>query len=141
MLNKYEVNWFDHGDWHYHTDIILAESEEQARNYADSQCIEEYRSRPYHNAKEDSLRIEVTGREFNPTLCTEGILMAEKICDDSDQNFDYASSIYLSKDGNTVVLEVEGRETPGLGKNIEHIYLSPENCQLLINRLTVYLND
>lgn len=62
--------------------------------------------------------------------------MAEKICDDSDQNFDYDSSIYLSKDGDRVVLELEG-----LGKNIEHIYLSEANCRRLIERLTVYLND
>lgn len=62
--------------------------------------------------------------------------MAEKICDDSDQNFDYASSIHLSKDGDLIVLEVEGRPN-----DIEHIYLSPENCRLLIDRLTVYLND
>lgn len=58
-MNKYEVNYFDHGDWRHHTDIILAESEAQARSYADSQCIEEYRLRPYHSYKEDSLRIVV----------------------------------------------------------------------------------
>lgn len=58
-MNKYEVNWFDHGDWCHHTDIILAESEAQVRSYADSQCIEEYRSRPYHKQEEDSLRIEI----------------------------------------------------------------------------------
>lgn len=59
MLNRYEVSWFDHGDWRHRTDIILAESEDQARSYADSQCIEEYRSRPHHSPKEDSLRIVV----------------------------------------------------------------------------------
>lgn len=66
--------------------------------------------------------------------------MAEKMCDDSDHDFDCVSSIYLSKDNDSVILEVEGRD-PYAGNNIEHIYLSPENCQKLIDRLTVYLKD
>lgn len=62
--------------------------------------------------------------------------MAEEVCNDEDHNFDYVSTVYLSKSGDSIILEVEGR--PG---EIEHIYLSPENCQKLINRLTVYLRD
>lgn len=70
--------------------------------------------------------------------------MAEKICDDSDQNFDWVSSLYLSKDKDLIVLEVEGRSIPGLegtGTNIQDIYLSEENVRRLIDRLNVYLAD
>ncbi len=62
--------------------------------------------------------------------------MAEKVCDDSDHEFDYISNLYLSKDKDSIVLEVEG-----IGGSIEHIYLSEANCKRLIERLNVYLND
>ena len=70
--------------------------------------------------------------------------MAEKICDDSDQNFDWVSSLYLSKDKDLIVLEVEGRPVLGLegtGANIQEIYLSETSCRRLIDRLTEYLRD
>lgn len=60
--------------------------------------------------------------------------MTEKICDDSDQNFDWVSSLYLSKAKDLIVLE-------GTGANIQEIYLSETSCRRLIDRLTEYLRD
>ncbi len=68
--------------------------------------------------------------------------MAEKILDDSDQGYDYTSSLYLTKDKNSIVLEVEGAPRPGFedrAHNIQEIYLSQTNLQLLINALNYHL--
>lgn len=70
--------------------------------------------------------------------------MATKILDDSDQGFDAenVSSLYLSRDkGRSIVLEIEGgiSDWNNGARPIEHIYLSKENLQLLINALNYHL--
>lgn len=64
-MNKYEASWFCHGEWRHLSITILAESEEQVRDYVGANYTEEqYRSRPYQPSgkpPEDSLKIEYQG--------------------------------------------------------------------------------
>lgn len=46
-MNKYEAEWFDHGEWRTITLELLAESEEQVRRLVNGLCAPEWRDKPY----------------------------------------------------------------------------------------------
>ena len=46
-MNKYEADWFDHGEWRTIILELLAESEEQVRRLVDQRCPAWGRDKPY----------------------------------------------------------------------------------------------
>lgn len=61
-MNRYEAEWFDHGEWrHIHLELI-AKSEIQVRRLVDGLCSAEWRDKPYKSPGElyqDTLKVKL----------------------------------------------------------------------------------
>lgn len=61
-MNKYEAEWFDHGEWRTIVIELIAESEEQVRRLVNGLCAPEWRDKPYkapNDIYRDTLKIKL----------------------------------------------------------------------------------
>lgn len=58
-MNRYEADWFCHGEWRHLTIEIIANSAQEVEDYISEKYTKrEWRSIPYARKDEDSLKIK-----------------------------------------------------------------------------------